>query len=258
MKRCLKRCSKTCSLVSCVLWLAVAVMASWAGMSPARADIYVIESTAPGVKVGPLADSAEISIPPGGHIRAVMPSGKTQLIKGPYSGPVADLVKGQKPNPGVLAWIKSILQTGGATEATPGATRSIGKESARPRAGFSWVSVPVHADSTVCVQKGARLQLVRAPSQRVERVTVVDVTGAERGDAQWAAGSDAAAWPDAVALRADGSYFLLVPDRPRRQVTLRMLERLPAEEDVLTELEARGCRLQFEAWVKEKMAVAGR
>ena len=54
-----------------------------------------------------------------------MPSGKTQTIKGPYSGPAGDLAKGQKPNEGVIAWIKNLLQTGGSTESTPGATRSM-------------------------------------------------------------------------------------------------------------------------------------
>ena len=45
------------------------------------------------------------------------------------------------------------------------------------------------------------------------------------------------------------------PDnRPREQVTLRVLDSLPGEDDVLAELATRECRYQFDAWVKEKMA----
>ena len=33
-----------------------------------------------------------------------------------------------------MAWLQNILKTGGATEATPGATRSIGREAPKPRA----------------------------------------------------------------------------------------------------------------------------
>ena len=47
---------------------------------------------------------------------------------------------------------------------------------------------------------------------------------------------------------------MLVPDRPRRQITLRVLDKLPADDDVLTELHRLGCKHQFEAWVREKVA----
>lgn len=242
-----------------VLGLAVALAVTCAVSSPTLADIYVMESSAASIKVGiRIADSEQISIPAGSQVRVILPSGKTQTIKGPYSGSVADLVKGERPNPGVMAWIKGILQTGGATEATPGATRSIRMEPVAPRVGFSWVAVPVHADSVVCVQKGAKLQLVRGPSSREDRVAVIDSAGSDRGEAQWAAGSDATPWPDGLTPRADGVYYLVVQDRPRRQVTLRVLDRLPAEDNVLAELEARGCKYQFEAWVKAKMAAAAR
>jgi len=241
-----------------VLALSAVLIAASAGLMAARADIYVVESSIAAIAAGSrLADSATIAIPAGGHIRAVLPSGKTQTIRGPFNGPVADLAKGQARNEGVLTWIRSILETGGSKEVTPGATRSIGRESARPRTGFSWSAVPV-ADGAVCVEKGAKLQLVRAPSARPDRVTVVDMANAVRGEAQWEAGSDVAAWPATVAPRSDAIYHLLLSDRPQRQVTLRVLERLPADGDVLTELHRLGCKSQFEAWVREKLAASKR
>jgi hypothetical protein len=154
-----------------------------------------------------------------------------------------------------MAWLKNIMLTGGATEATPGAVRSIGRAQAKPRTGFSWSAIPVTVDGPICIEKAAAgLQLVRAPSARAERITVVDAVRSERGEAQWEANVETAAWPAGVAPRADGIYDLIVQGRPRRQVTLRVLDRLPADADVLTELHRLGCKYQFEAWVQERLA----
>jgi hypothetical protein len=246
---------KTRSSLYCALGLTVALAALLAAAPPARADLYVIESTVPTIKPrSRLMADDKLEIPAGGSIRAVLPSGKTQTIKGPYSGPVGDLDKGVARNEGVMGWLRNILQTGGSSEATPGATRSIGREAPKPRAGFSWTVVPVTVDGNVCVQKGAKLQLARAPSVRADRVTVVEAASSERGEAQWEAGSDTAAWPAGVALRADATYYFLMQDRPRRQVTLRLVEQLPADADVLNELYKLGCKYQFETWVRGTLA----
>jgi hypothetical protein len=238
-----------------LLALTAVLVATTAGLSPACADLHVIESTAPSIKVGSqLADRDSITIPAGGQIRVVLPSGKTQTIRGPFTGTVAELVKGQPRNEGVLVWLKDFLKTGGATEATPGATRSIGREAPKPRVGFSWSAVPVTMDGNVCIEKDARLQLVRAPSSPADRVAVIDASTSERGEAQWEAGSDAAAWPANLTPRPDGTYHILMGDRPPRRITLRVLPKLPADEDVLTELHKLGCKQQFEAWVRERVA----
>jgi len=235
---------------------AALVLALGSAATLAHADLYVVESTAAAVKVGSqLSPSDALNIPAGAHIRAVLPSGKTQTIKGPYQGTVADLEKGQIRNDGMMTWVRNILQTGGSNEATPGATRSISPPApnARAGAGFSWTTVPVATEGSVCVEKGARLQLVRSPTHQPSRATVVDVANAVQGEVQWDAGNDAAAWPANVTVRPDGVYALLVQDRPRRQVTLRVVEK-PAESDVLVELYRLGCRQQFEAWMRERLA----
>jgi hypothetical protein len=45
-----------------------------------------------------------------------------------------------------------------------------------------------------------------------------------------------------------------VPDRPQRQLRFRILEQLPADDDVLVVLQGEGCRSQFNAWVRERLA----
>ena len=247
---------KSMSPYRCAIALAAVLIAGAMSRSPAAAQIYVMESTAAAIRVGSALDmGAALSIPAGSQIRAVLPSGKTQTIKGPYTGTVADLAKGQPINEGVTAWIKNILKTGGATESTPGATRSIARPAEKPRAAFSWSTIPV-VDGTVCIEKGAKLRLIRAASAKAERVTVVDAANGQQAEAQWEAGSDTADWPASVAPRADVTYYMLVPDRPRRQLTLRVLDRQPAEDDVLAELHRLGCSSQFEAWVRGKLAAA--
>ena len=235
----------------CPIALAAVLVAATA----ARADLHVIESGVAAIKVGSLlADRDSITIPAGAQIRVVLPSGKTQTVRGPFTGTVAELAKGQPRNEGVLTWLKDFLKTGGATEATPGATRSIGREAPKPRLGFSWSAVPVTMDGSVCIEKGARLQLVRAPNSPAERVAVIDAASSERGEAQWEAGSDRAAWPANLTPRPDGTYHIIVGDRPPRRIVLRVLPTLPADDDVLTELHRLGCKQQFEAWVREKVA----
>ena len=241
-----------------IVRLAAAFVALAGSALPALAQIYVIESTAPDIKVGvPLALSDSVLIPAGASIRAVLPSGKTQTVRGPFNGAVADLAKGQDINEGVVGWLKNIMQTGGATEATPGATRSAGVP-ATPRSipRFSWSNVPTSIDGNVCVDKGGKLELARAPVPVAQRVAVVDVESAARGEAEWPVGANLVPWPAGVAVRPGGAYYLLVEGRPRRQLKIEVLDPLPADEDLLTELQKRGCRYQFEAFVREKLAAA--
>ncbi len=220
--------------------------------TPAHADLYVLESTATTVSAGThLATGDSISIPAGSYIRAVLPSGKTQTIKGPFTGSAADIDKGQGANEGVLTWLRGMLATGGSREITPGATRGIRR--VPPTSAFSWSAVPVTSDATVCVIKGGQVELVRAPAGGAERVGIIDATTGARGEAQWEAGSAATRWPAALPLRADATYYLLMADRPQRQLTLRVLEAPPADEDLLVVLQRSGCRAQFEAWVRERL-----
>jgi hypothetical protein len=238
----------------CALMLMAGLIGGVLSATAAAAQIYVMESTVVAIRVGSALElRAAISIPAGSHIRAVLPSGKTQTIRGPYEGTVADLAKGQSVNEGVLAWIKDVLRTGGATQSTPGATRSIARPAEKPRAAFSWSAVPV-ANGTVCVENGARLTLIRMASPNAERVAMIDGANGDQAELQWEAGSDTAAWPATLTPRNDATYYVLSAGGPRRQITLRVLDRLPAEDNLLIELNRLGCSSQFEAWVRGKLA----
>jgi hypothetical protein len=243
------------AMICKLLGLAAVGLLAVGAAQPAAANIIIMESNVASINVGAeLASTDTITIPAGNFIRAMLPSGKTQTIRGPYSGSVADIAKGQSPNEGVLAWVRNLLQTGGATETTPGATRSIGRIAPKPRVQFSWQEVPVAGDATICVQKGAALTLLRVAAPRADSVVVVDMASGKRAEVQWASGNDRAAWPADIPVRADGIYDLFIKDRARQQITLRVLDRLPEEGDVLTELHRLGCKPQFEAWVRSRLA----
>ena len=240
------------------LLLALLLMAILAP-SPARADVYVLESTTAAISPGKHLSSGEIiTIPDGSYIRAVLPSGKTQTIRGPFSGPVANLDKGQAHNEGVLAWIRGLLETGGAREATPGATRSISLQPAVLRLPFSWSAIPVTTDATLCIKKGSAVELVRPASWRAQKVTILDPASGARGEAEWEAGSATVPWPPGLALNADGIYYVLVPDRPQRQITVRLLDAPPPDEEMLVRLHALGCKPQFDSWVRDRVANKGK
>lgn len=232
-----------------LLATAVVLGAAFGAPAPARADIFVIESNEPSIKVGArLGDKDKLTLGSGTRIRAVLPSGKTQTIKGPYDGAVADVTKGQPVNEGVLSWLRSLMQTGGATETTTGATRSVRRD-VKPT-DFSWSAISVAADGDVCIDANAKLQLIRATSGRAERLIVVDIANASQAETQWETGKNLAPWPEGLAARPDATYYLMVPDRPRRQVTLRVIDQLPADDDVLAVLYTRGCRAQFESYLR--------
>ena len=113
-------------------------------------------STVASVIVGThLAMGDKLSIPSGGQIRAVLPTGKTQTIRGPFEGKVSDLAKGAQ-NEGVWSWMKNMLKTGGSTEITTGATRSVSREAASRGRSRGRRCRP-RSTASICVQKGAKV-----------------------------------------------------------------------------------------------------
>jgi len=212
-----------------------------------------MESSVPGMRVGArLTDSDSLSLPAGGHIRAVLPTGKTQTIRGPFSGKVADLTKGMQSNESLMDPVRKILETGGSRETSTGGTRSVAAKAQRPR-GFSLVEIPAWVNGKVCVLKGGDVVLARQSTSGVERAVLVDAKSFERAQVTWEAGGATAAWPASLKLQPDATYQVLVPDREGRDVTLRLLDKAPEEDDMLVELHKLGCAHQLESWLRERM-----
>jgi hypothetical protein len=238
---------------SVTLGFLAACVATLVGMAAARADIFIIESTAAGVAVGShLASDDAVAIPAGTYIRAVLSSGKTQTIRGPYNGKVADITSGAAQGGGAIEWLVRMFKTGWSTETTTGATRGIARDPGKPR-GFSWAEIPTNVDGDLCVVKDSKILVTRVSAARADHATIVDAATGTRAEVVWETGNQTAAWPISLTLRPDGTYQLFLQDRPRRQVVLRVIDKMPDEADTLGELLKRGCKHQFEAWSREQM-----
>jgi hypothetical protein len=235
---------------------------AFAGTSTASADIYVIQSNAPDVRVGVrLMDGDTVTIPAGATVRVVLPSGKTQTVHGAYSAKVSELTKGVQPNEGLMARVAKILETGGATETTTGATRGIGNANKLERMlrqlrGFSLVEVPSYVNGKFCLLKGGNVRLTRLSTKVSDQATLIDATSFERALVAWDAGSSATAWPAGLQLRPDATYQVLIQGKEIRDIAVRIFDKEPGEDDMLIELDKAGCVHQLEAWVGDQVSAS--
>jgi hypothetical protein len=222
-----------------------------AGLTGAAADIYVMESSTTGMRVGArLAAEDTITLPASNYVRVVLPSGKTQSIHGPFTGKVSDISKGVKTNERLIDFVRRILETGGSMETTYAATRSTTLKTERPRA-FSLVEIPSWVNGKICLLKGGNVAFARQLASGIERAVLVDAKSFERGQVTWETGSATAVWPESLKLLPDASYQVLMQDREGRDV--RFLDKAPEDDDMLVELYKLGCTYQLETWLRERM-----
>lgn len=232
----------------------------------ARADLIVLSSTAPALKAGVvLPDSAALDLPKGARIRVMLPSGRTQEIKGPSQAKVADISKGEARNEGL--WndvVNAMARQKRADESVVGAVRSVAPSGTRGAApspaeakpSFSWRMVPIDAGGDVCIEKGAALDLLRSKPGKPLTVIVVNRQDQRRGEASFAVGSATAKWPASVGADV-GMYAVSFPDQPVRTIRLRPIAPLPAADETLRVLHSQRCLAQIDAWLAG-IAVAGR
>ena len=96
------------------------VLAVFLAPAAVRAEIEVLESSAPGITAGAkLPDEAQVKVPEGASIRVlVLSSGSTKTVKGPYQGTVGDY-KDER------SWWERITGREKDTDAPIGATRGM-------------------------------------------------------------------------------------------------------------------------------------
>lgn len=243
-----------------------ALLAAVAAPAVAQAELIVLSSSTAQVKSGAvLADSASLDVPAGARVRVMLPSGRTQEIKGPAKSKVADISKGEARNEGLWNDVVSVIsRQKKADESVVGAVRSVAPPSgtrgvAAPtsaKSGFSWRIVPLDPGGDVCVEKGVALELLRTKPGKPLSVVIVNRQDQRRGEATFAVGSATAKWP--VSAGTDvGMYAVSFPDGPPRTIRLRPIAPLPAADETLRVLHGQRCLAQIEAWLAG-IAVAGR
>lgn len=235
--------------------LAIALAATWLGAQPALADVIVLSAKGGGLKAGEtLSDQASIDLPAGASAELLLPSGAMRAIKGPTKTTVSQLTKGEKADQGLFDKVAGLVNKPGATESQVGGMRSaaIGRPKPLP---FSWTGIPLDADGDWCVEKGASLTLVRPNPSRAERVTVVDVAATQRIEVTFEPGQTSRPWPEGLAAKT-GSYALILPDKPMRQIRMRLISPLPAREETVRVLHGQRCDAQLRTFLNELTTVA--
>ena len=221
----------------------------------AAAQVIVIQSSVPTYKAGKtLAKTDQVTIPEGGSMVVVLPSGATRTISGPFNGKVSGLSSGKTSNAALFNAVKKFVKTGGSTTKSVGAMRSISsrRPAGTPRAAkakFSWTSVPISARGDVCLEKGAEILLVRGQPGQALTVTVVDMQSSSRAKVRFEDGQSTVAWPGE--LPPKNTSFAILPDgQSMQQIRMRLIAPIPTPEQTLQVLHGQRCRMQFEAFLR--------
>ena len=232
------------------LALAVVTAAVALGALPARAELIVLQSSVPAIKVGQtLADSLAIEIPAGSSAVFVLPNGATRTVAGPFKGTVGDLTKGVAVDRELLGAVKTYVETGGASAGRVGATRSARPAPAAPAGFAGWTSVPITANGDHCIEAGKKPTLVRTYAGAPLTVTIANLATSERGRVAFAEGEKSVPWPTEVTLTHGATYGLAAADLPMRKLQLRLVKPLPAADDTLRVLHGQRCIVQMRAWL---------
>jgi len=242
MRRCLIGCSITAT--------AVFVMAA-----SASAQVIVVQSSAVKLKPGSTISNDEmITIPTGKTALFVLPSGATRKVSGPFKGKASELTKGIKANPGLIAAVQRYVKTGGSSQKSVGAVRSLAPVALAAPLPFSWHAIPVSANGDYCVEKGAAVSIVRSRSGRATTVKIIDLKTKRRSQTAFEANQKSIPWPDEIELDPGATYAILVQGHQMRKLRLRLIAPLPAREDTLQVLHGQRCQSQFQAFIGQLQA----
>lgn len=205
---------------------AVAIAFSLSITAPVAADILIVSSNTPGLQPGmQLADSAQLDVPAGAKVRLLLPSGATLSVYGPASRPVKDVTKGEPIVESVWAKAKEMLATGGVDQSRPGATRSI-VVTPPPTPTAVWNIISASAKGNVCVEKGARLTLVRPAGSGGQReAMLVDTSSKASAAIVWPDKATQAEWPTALPPGAASTYQITSAGAAMREIRLRFLNK---------------------------------
>ena len=220
----------------------------------ARADVIVIQSSAPSLKSGQtIKGNGKIIVPSGKSAVLMLPNGSTKTLSGPFEGTAASLTKGLNRNAALLDSVTNYIRTGGANTSNVGATRGIAPPqrqggAAAHSGSFSWREVPVEASGDICVEKGAPITLTRGNTQASEDITIVDMKSAKRAVVSFASGVGVADWPADIDP-ANGGVAVLAPRQKMKRLRMHLIDKVPAADETVKVLYAQRCVSQMQAYL---------
>lgn len=232
--------------------LALAVATTVAALmlsTTADAQALVLGSDTGALRPGRVLETGEtVAVQKGASVRVMLPSGATRVLKGPQDVKISELTQGTPADTDLWNTVTAYVTT--APPDDEPFTRGLAPASTPPdRFPFSWHDIPTNTTGDICVEKGARLSLVRPPSKADATVTVIDMQGGGlRGEAHFGKGEERAPWPETIPLKV-GSYALSEPGQPPRQFRLRLITPIPGADDAIRVLHGQRCAMQRDALI---------
>lgn len=186
----------------------------------AAQDLVVIASSASGIKTGQMVKSgAALDVPAGANVTLVSQSGKTIMLKGPFSGVPGGGGGGDKS---LVSSLSKLLSASGSKSASLGAMRSgIAKEPDNP-----W-AVDIGRSGTHCVPAGGPVTLWRGDAAKASSIRIKNMTAGAKAELAWPAGAKTLGWPAEATVADNNTYLLRLKDK--KSATKVVLHLVPAE-----------------------------
>ncbi len=217
-----------------------------AAFSAQAQQLVVIASGAPSLKPGQVVQSgAAIEIPAGTSVTLVSETGKTVILKGPFSGPAKAGGQGGGQGGGgdkLIASLSGLLSGSGKETGSLGTMRA----AAPPKPpSDAWV-INTGKSGDYCVQAKGPVMLWREKAAKTRILTLKNLTDKSRSKAEWPAGSATLEWPSKVNL-TDGARYLLrmKGSRAARKLKLHLVPGdLPSDAHRAVWMARNGCEEQ--------------
>ncbi len=186
------------------------LLMTWAFSAQAQ-QLVVIASGAPSLKPGQVVKSgAAIEIPAGASVTLVSETGKTVILKGPFSGPAKAGDQGGGQGDGKGEGDKLIASLSGLLSGSGRETGSLGtmRAAAPPKPpSDAWV-INTGKSGDFCVPAKGPVMLWRDKAAKARILTLKNLTDKSKSTAEWPAGSATLKWPSKVKI-TDGARYLL-------------------------------------------------
>jgi hypothetical protein len=164
---------------------------------------------------------AALDVPAGANVTLVSQSGKTIVLKGPFSG-VPGGGGGGGGDKSLVTALSKLLSASGSKSAALGTMRS----GAAREPDDPW-AVDVGRSGTHCVPVGGPVTLWRGGAAKASSLRIKNMSAGAKAEVAWPAGAKTLAWP-AQATLADGNTYLLRL-KGRKSATKITLHLVPAE-----------------------------
>ncbi|MDP6787895.1 MAG: hypothetical protein QGI13_12285 [Rhodospirillales bacterium] len=205
----------------------------------AAQDLVVIASSASAIKAGQMVKSGvALDVPAGANVTLVSQSGKTIMLKGPFSGVPGGGGGGDKS---LVSSLSKLLSASGSKSASLGAMRSgIAKEPDNP-----W-AVDIGRSGTHCVPAGGPVTLWRGDAAKASSIKVKNMTAGAKAEVAWPAGARTLDWPAQAGVADNNTYLLrLKGKKSATKVVLHLVpDDLPSAPHKAVWMADKGCTKQ--------------